>query len=84
MKKTANDFQIAHIPYPYKRREEYETAMASGLGKEWNVSSNVKNITRPDTMTRAGKIIQPISKRAKQATPSCKVLDEAAIGFDLF
>jgi U3 small nucleolar RNA-associated protein 14 len=72
MKKTANNFQIAHIPYPYKSREEYETAMAGGLGKEWNVSSSVENMTRPDIMTRAGKIIQPISKRAKQQRPAAK------------
>jgi U3 small nucleolar RNA-associated protein 14 len=72
MKKTANNFQIAHIPYPYKSREEYEKAMAGGLGKEWNVSSGVKNLTRPDVMTRAGKVIQPISKRAKQHRPAAK------------
>jgi U3 small nucleolar RNA-associated protein 14 len=72
MKKTANNFQIAHIPYPYKSREEYEKAMAGGLGKEWNVSSGVKNLTRPDIMTRAGKVIQPISKRAKQQRPAAK------------
>lgn len=70
MKKTANNFQIAHIPYPYKSREEYEKAMAGGLGREWNVSSGVKNLTRPHVMTRAGKVIQPISKRAKQQRPA--------------
>ncbi|KAI2488924.1 Utp14 protein [Fragilaria crotonensis] len=72
LKKTANSFQIAHIPYPYKSREEYEKAMAGGLGKEWNVSSGVKNLTRPDILTRAGKVIQPISKRAKQQRTAAK------------
>ena len=72
LKKTANAFQITHIPYPYKSREEYEKAMAGGLGKEWNVSSSVKNLTRPDILTRAGKVIQPISKRAKQSRTAAK------------
>jgi U3 small nucleolar RNA-associated protein 14 len=72
LKKTANSFQVAHIPYPYKSREEYEKAMSGGLGKEWNVSSGVKNLTRPDVLTRAGKVIQPISKRAKQQRTAAK------------
>jgi U3 small nucleolar RNA-associated protein 14 len=72
VKKTANNFQILHIPYPFKSREEYERAMSGGLGKEWNISSGVKKMTRPDTITRAGKIIQPISKRAKQKRPPAK------------
>jgi U3 small nucleolar RNA-associated protein 14 len=72
MKKTANSFQIARIPYPYKSREEYERAMTGGIGKEWNVSSGVKNMTRPEIITRSGKIIQPISKRAKAQRPAAK------------
>mmetsp|Transcript_1566 Transcript_1566/g.2148 ORF Transcript_1566/g.2148 Transcript_1566/m.2148 type:complete len:829 (-) Transcript_1566:135-2621(-) len=71
LKKTAK-FQIAHIPHPYTSREQYERAMAGAIGKEWNVSHAVKAMTRPDIMTRAGKIIQPISKRAKQQRPAAK------------
>eukprot|EP00547_Thalassionema_nitzschioides_P015874 CAMPEP_0194246506 /NCGR_PEP_ID=MMETSP0158-20130606/15083_1 /TAXON_ID=33649 /ORGANISM="Thalassionema nitzschioides, Strain L26-B" /LENGTH=826 /DNA_ID=CAMNT_0038982419 /DNA_START=19 /DNA_END=2499 /DNA_ORIENTATION=- len=71
LKKTAK-FQIAHIPHPYKSREEYERAMSGAIGKEWNVSDAVKTLTRPEIMTRAGKIIQPISKRAKQQRPAAK------------
>lgn len=72
LRKTANQFQIAHIPYPYQSREEYERAMTGAVGKEWNVTSGVKNMTRPEIMTRAGKIIQPISKRVKQRRPAAK------------
>jgi U3 small nucleolar RNA-associated protein 14 len=72
LKKTANQFQIAHIPYPYQSREEYERAMTGAVGKEWNVTSGVKNMTRPEIMTRAGKIIQPISKKVKQRRPAAK------------
>lgn len=65
LKKTANNFQIAHIPYPYSSREEYERAMSGGVGREWNVTSGVKSMTRPEIYTRAGKVIQPLSKKVK-------------------
>jgi len=71
LKKTAK-FQIAHIPHPYKSREEYERAMSGAIGKEWNVTSSFKSLTRPDVITRIGKIIQPISKRAKQPRAPAK------------
>jgi U3 small nucleolar RNA-associated protein 14 len=46
--------------------------MLGGVGKEWNVSGSFKSMTRPEILTRAGKIIQPISKKAKQARPAAK------------
>ena len=72
IKKTSGSFQIANIPYPYTSREEYERAMSGGVGKEWNVTSAVKNMTRPEIITRAGKVIQPISKRVKAPRPAAK------------
>ena len=63
-KKNAK-FQILDVPYPYTSREEYERAMKGALGSEWNVTGAVKDMTRPAVATRAGKIIRPISKRAK-------------------
>jgi U3 small nucleolar RNA-associated protein 14 len=38
-----SQFKISYIPYPFDNREEYETAMSGGRGKEWNVTSCVKN-----------------------------------------
>ena len=64
VKKNAQ-FQIGSIPYPYQSREQYEKAMAGSIGREWNVSSAVKNLTRAEVLTRMGKVIKPISKRAK-------------------
>ena len=63
-KKTAK-FQIENIPHPYSSREQYERAIAGAMGSEWNVSGATKNMTRPEILTRAGKIIRPISKKAK-------------------
>jgi U3 small nucleolar RNA-associated protein 14 len=72
LKKTANTFMLGDVPHPYANRAEYEQAMLGGVGKEWNVSSSFKNMTRPEILTRAGKIIQPISKKVKAPRPAAK------------
>lgn len=72
IKKTANSFMLGDIPYPYSSRAEYEQAMTGGVGKEWNVTSAYKNMTRPEILTRSGKMIQPISKKVKRARPAAK------------
>jgi U3 small nucleolar RNA-associated protein 14 len=64
VKKTAK-FQLDNIPYPYSSREQYDRAMSGALGVEWNVSGAVKDMTRRDVLTRAGKIIKPLDKKAK-------------------
>lgn len=58
-------FQLPDIPYPFTSREQYEKAMLGAIGAEWNVTSAVKDMTRPEVLTRAGKIIQPMAKKAK-------------------
>lgn len=72
LKKTANNFMLADVPHPYASRAEYEHAMLGGVGREWNVSSSFESMTRPEILTRSGKIIQPISKKAKQPRPAAK------------
>jgi len=64
VKRTAQ-FQLTDIPYPFTSREQYERAMAGSIGQEWNVTGAVKDMTRPEILTRAGKIIQPMAKKAK-------------------
>jgi len=72
LKNTANNFMLADVPHPYASRAEYEHAMLGGVGREWNVSSSFKSMTRPEILTRSGKIIQPISKKAKQPRAAAK------------
>ncbi|EEC43255.1 predicted protein [Phaeodactylum tricornutum CCAP 1055/1] len=72
IRRTADKFMISQIPYPYTSREEYERAMVGGLGREWNVTSSMKDMTRPEIMTRSGKVIQPISKKVKQKRPAAR------------
>jgi U3 small nucleolar RNA-associated protein 14 len=72
VKRLANQFMVAQIPYPYTSREEYERAMVGAIGREWNVTSSFKSLTRPEVITRAGKIIQPLSKKVKRQRPAAK------------
>ena len=72
IKKTADKFMLSEIPYPFTSREEYERSMAGGVGREWNVTSGFKDMTRPEIITRAGKVIQPISKKVKQKRAPAK------------
>lgn len=68
MTKMANSYMIQQVPHPYKSREEYERSMAGGIGGEWNMA--VKEMTRPDVLTRTGKIIKPLSMQAKRKVNS--------------
>ena len=65
LKKTAK-FQLSEIPYPYRSRAEYERAISGNIGQEWNTINGTKEMTRPAVLVRAGKIIQPITKKSKQ------------------
>jgi len=64
IKKNAQ-YCVDVVPYPYTSREQYEKAMGGALGREWNVTSAVKNMTRPEIVTRAGIMIKPISNKRK-------------------
>ena len=71
-KNVANTFMLGDVPHPFSSRAEYEQSMLGGVGREWNVTSSFKNMTRPEILTRSGKIIQPISKKAKVARAPAK------------
>jgi len=62
------ELQVATVPYPYRSRSEYEAAMAGAIGKEWNVTSTVTDLTKPEVQFTKGRIIKPLSKRAKAKT----------------
>jgi U3 small nucleolar RNA-associated protein 14 len=66
VKRMADQYMLHQVPYPYTCRQDYERAMAGGIGPEWNVTQSVKDLTRPEICTRAGKIIEPLSQQAKK------------------
>jgi U3 small nucleolar RNA-associated protein 14 len=59
--KTAAKYKISDIPHPFTSREEYERSIQMPLGEEWNASHIVRKNTKPEVMTRAGRIIAPIT-----------------------
>jgi U3 small nucleolar RNA-associated protein 14 len=72
IKKLADKYMLTTVPYPYTSREEYERSMVGGMGREWNVTDSFKDMTRPEILVRAGKMIQPLSKKVKQARAPAK------------
>jgi U3 small nucleolar RNA-associated protein 14 len=71
VKKNAK-YQLENIPYPFKSRDQYERAMGGAIGNEWNVTTAVKSLTRSEVVTRAGKMIKPINKKAKMKRAPAK------------
>lgn len=59
--KTSSKYKIADIPHPFTSREEYERSLQMPLGDEWNAAHIVKKNVKPEILTRAGRIIDPIS-----------------------
>jgi U3 small nucleolar RNA-associated protein 14 len=70
--KKSIKFQIPYVPYPYRSREEYEQAMAGAIGREWNITGAVKSMSRPEILTTKGRIIKPLSKKAKMKRAPAK------------
>mmetsp|Transcript_18901 Transcript_18901/g.37609 ORF Transcript_18901/g.37609 Transcript_18901/m.37609 type:complete len:93 (-) Transcript_18901:61-339(-) len=58
--------QVRGVPFPFTSAEQYEaTKMGGAIGKEWNVTAAVRDMTRPEVLVRAGKIIRPMTKKSK-------------------
>ena len=76
--KTSSKYKIADIPHPFTSREEYERSLQMPLGDEWNAAHIVKKNVKPEILTRAGRIIEPISlpknykKSAASSTDTAK------------
>jgi U3 small nucleolar RNA-associated protein 14 len=62
VKRTAK-YQLENIPYPFVSREQYDQVMSGSIG--WNVTNAVKELTRKPIITRAGKMIKPLSVKGK-------------------
>ena len=40
--------QAATVPYPFTSREQYERSLRAPVGKEWNTSTTVSYMTKPE------------------------------------
>ena len=69
--KHASKYKIAKIPHPFTSREEYERSMKVPTGPEWNASTVVRENTKAEVVTRAGRLIEParLTKGHKREAP---------------
>eukprot|EP00760_Papus_ankaliazontas_P038292 PhM_4_TR9056/c0_g1_i1/m.60014/K14567/UTP14; U3 small nucleolar RNA-associated protein 14 len=59
-------FVLTKVPFPYTSAEQYDRAMRMPLGKEWNTSLAMDQLTRPTVSRRTGAIIDPLDDAIKQ------------------
>uniref|UniRef100_A0A915KPF1 DALR anticodon binding domain-containing protein n=1 Tax=Romanomermis culicivorax TaxID=13658 RepID=A0A915KPF1_ROMCU len=55
-------FQVKRVPFPYGNVELFEEELTQPLGKEWNSAISYKTLLEPPIKTKAGHIIEPISR----------------------
>jgi U3 small nucleolar RNA-associated protein 14 len=72
--RKASKFMAATVPYPFTSREEYEMAMRNPLGQDWNTPSSSIALNAPKIITRAGKIINPLTLSKEQKKEAKKQL----------
>ena len=58
-KKSTKLFAKA-IPFPYQTSEQYELAFRQPLGKEWTTSTVHRKMVQPQTVLKAGRVIDPL------------------------
>eukprot|EP01138_Halocafeteria_seosinensis_P009879 gb/GECG01010090.1/.p1 GENE.gb/GECG01010090.1/~~gb/GECG01010090.1/.p1 ORF type:complete len:933 (+),score=237.48 gb/GECG01010090.1/:1-2799(+) len=67
------EHQVDKTPYPFSSKEHYERALQTPLGKEWNTLSAVQDLNRPEDVSRAGEVIEPVKyvniKKRQQGRP---------------
>ncbi|KAJ2157654.1 hypothetical protein GGF46_004356 [Coemansia sp. RSA 552] len=64
--KGASKYCVSNVPFPFYSAEQYETQMSNPLGKEWNTTRSHSKMIKPRVMTKAGRIIDPLSIPSKK------------------
>ena len=60
IKKQLEGLRPENIPFPFTSIEQYEKSLRMPLGKMFNTHEGSKLLTRPDVVTKQGRIIAPI------------------------
>ena len=60
-KKFAKKYWVKELPHPYKSLEQYKKVMNVAIGKEWSTQQTYKRLIQPETLTKVGEIIKPLS-----------------------
>ncbi|WFD31852.1 hypothetical protein MSPP1_002892 [Malassezia sp. CBS 17886] len=61
--KKAAHYKARDLPYPYTSASQYEAAMRTPLGAEWNTRTQHQRLTLPRVSTKMGQRIDPIQRK---------------------
>jgi len=59
--KKAAKFTVGQVPYPFKKKDQYEKSLITPVGKDWNSSQMFNKLIRPSVSVKAGTIIEPLT-----------------------
>jgi len=59
--KAAVKYNVESVPYPFTSAEQYERALATPLGADWNTHAVHASRVRPATVLKLGRIIDPLA-----------------------
>ncbi|KDN43775.1 Utp14-domain-containing protein [Tilletiaria anomala UBC 951] len=60
--KKAEKYRPADLPFPYTSAAQYELAMRTPVGAEWNTLTQHQKMTLPRVVSKPGRIIKPIER----------------------
>lgn len=66
--------QVTEVPYPYTHHVQFERSIRNPVGKHWNTSTAVEQLTKPRVSSMIGTIIDPI--KAPKEIKNKKVEDK--------
>lgn len=61
--KKASKYKAKDLPFPYTSAAQYEAAMRTPLGSEWNTRTQHQRLTMPRVTTKMGQRIDPIQRK---------------------
>lgn len=70
--KSGAKLKVAQVPYPFTSKEQYERSMRQPLGREWNTTQSLRDLTKRDVLLKAGTIIDPMKLPKQLAKKSAK------------
>ena len=60
--KKAEKYKAKDLPFPYTSAAQYEMAMRTPIGPEWNTRTQHQRMTLPRVTIKPGKVIKPIGE----------------------
>jgi len=70
--KKAGKYKAKDLPFPYTSAAQYEAAMRTPIGTEWNTRTQHQRLTLPRVTTKMGQRIDPIRAYCSELTTERK------------